>query len=415
MKAILICPAERPAVAALSEAGPLASLPALGKPLIAYWIEQLAALEIVKDIRILAADRPELVRAALGSGSRWGLRIEVVPEQRELTPAEAREKYHVNPSDGWVAAPHDINVVEHFPGLPEQPLFTSYADWIAAVRDWIPLTDKTNRVGVREIQPGVFAGLRTRIAPDAKLIAPCWLGDYVFIGPHSIIGPSAVLENRVVVESASEISNSQVGPETFVGALTEVKDSFASGNLLVNWRNNSRTTVPDDFIMCSLGKRRQYPKASGIFGRVLAAFLMLVTLPVAALVVLFAKLRNRESIQEFIAVRPQLSSTAPPTETFRYYQLATVKGFFRCWPQLWNIIWGDFAWVGNSPLSPAEVAQLSNDFERLWLAAPIGLISLADAEGVTGHFTDEARACASFYAVQANWKLDLSILRRALL
>ena len=149
MKAILICPAERPAVAALSEVGPLAILPALGKPLIAYWIEQLAALEIVKDVRILAADRPEQVRAALGSGSRWGLRIEVVPEQRELTPAEAREKYRVNPSDGWVAAPHDVNVVEHFPGLPEQPLFTSYADWVAAVRDWIPRTDKTNRVGVR--------------------------------------------------------------------------------------------------------------------------------------------------------------------------------------------------------------------------------------------------------------------------
>ena len=91
------------------------------------------------------------------------------------------------------------------------------------------------------------------------------------------------------------------------------------------------------------------------------------------------------------------------------------ESFFRSWPQLLNIVRGDFAWVGNRPLGPVEVAQLESEFDRLWLAAPIGLISLADAEGVAGAFTDEARACASFYAVRADWRLDLSILARALL
>ena len=57
---------------------------------------------------------------------------------------------------------------------------------------------------------------------------------------------------------------------------------------------------------------------------------------------------------------------------------------------------------------------MSNDFERLWLTAPIGLISLADAEGCLEAFGDEARAHASYYAVQASWRLDLSILLRAL-
>jgi lipopolysaccharide/colanic/teichoic acid biosynthesis glycosyltransferase len=74
---------------------------------------------------------------------------------------------------------------------------------------------------------------------------------------------------------------------------------------------------------------------------------------------------------------------------------------------------GDFAWIGNRPLSPREAARLANDFERLWLAAPLGLVSLADTEAGRGFFNDEACAHASYYAAQANWRLDAAIFARA--
>jgi len=89
-------------------------------------------------------------------------------------------------------------------------------------------------------------------------------------------------------------------------------------------------------------------------------------------------------------------------------------GWLRRWPQLWQVACDEFAWVGNRPLNPSQAARLSSDFERLWLAAPIGLISLADAEGCDEIFSDAARAHASFYAAGANWRLDLAILARAL-
>ena len=75
---------------------------------------------------------------------------------------------------------------------------------------------------------------------------------------------------------------------------------------------------------------------------------------------------------------------------------------------------GDLTWVGNRPLSPTDAAELRNEFERLWLAAPIGMISLADAAGCPQAFNDEARTHASYYAVKANWRLDCRIVARAL-
>ncbi|HZI33277.1 MAG TPA: sugar phosphate nucleotidyltransferase, partial [Candidatus Binatia bacterium] len=92
MKAILVCPAERETVAALAENIPLVALPVLGKPLVEYWIEHLAALGAT-EILILAADRPEKVRVLVGDGARWGVGVSVLPEARELTPDEARKKY----------------------------------------------------------------------------------------------------------------------------------------------------------------------------------------------------------------------------------------------------------------------------------------------------------------------------------
>lgn len=414
MKALLICPAERPNVRFLGQPKPLANLPIFGKALVVYWLEHLVTLG-AKEVRILAADRPEQIRSLVGDGSRWGLSVEVSPELRELTPAEARIKYRQGDPSEWLAAPNDISLMSHFPALPEHPLFNSYGNWFNALRALMPRIAPTNQLGAKEVKPGVWVGLRARVSPTAELLAPCWIGANAIVGPHSIIGPMAILEDRVMVEPAVEISNSTIGPETFIGELTEVRDSLATGNILINWRTTSCIRVPDSFLMCSLGERNPRLKPSNWLGRIAALAIMLLTLPIAVVPFLRAKLRNRPSLRSFVAVRPQLNDSPTPTETMVYYELANCTGWLRFWPQMWNIVKGDFAWVGNRPLSPGEVEELSNDFERLWLAAPIGLISLADAEGTAGAFSDETRACASFYAVQANWRLDMSILARAVL
>src|SRR5690349_17544325 len=105
MEAILICPAERPALAKLAGVAPLANLPILGQTLVECWLEHLATLG-ARDVRVLAADRPQQVRARVGDGARWGLRVEVLPEVRELTVAEARLKYGKGSSLGWLPAPN---------------------------------------------------------------------------------------------------------------------------------------------------------------------------------------------------------------------------------------------------------------------------------------------------------------------
>ena len=63
MNAVLICPARREDVAALSEWAPLSNVPFLGKSVLEYWLDYLVE-KGADTVQILAVDRPEQVRSA---------------------------------------------------------------------------------------------------------------------------------------------------------------------------------------------------------------------------------------------------------------------------------------------------------------------------------------------------------------
>lgn len=251
MKALLICPAVRPAVAQLAETRPLATVPLLGECLVNHWIEHVAARG-AREVIVLAADRAEQVRSAAGDGERWGVRLDVVSTASETTVAEAAAHYQAEGKSRWLPAPDDVVLMSHLPGCPEWPLFESYAAWFAAAVAWMPRALTPARVRVSEIRPGIWAGRRARIALGAELIAPCWIGDQVFVGPRAVVGRGAVVEDRAVIEAGAQVVASYVGRDTFVGRMTAVANSLAVGPTLINWQTDSALRVPDPFLLCSL-------------------------------------------------------------------------------------------------------------------------------------------------------------------
>lgn len=248
MKAILICPGYRPAMAPLAESAPLAAVPLLGESLLVYWLVHLAARG-AREVTVLACDRPAVIRQIAGSGARWGLQMRVVAEMHELTPAEARARH--------AAAADLIVLADHLPGLPAFRICESHADWYAGTQAWLDGAVTPDRTGVRELAPGIRAGWQSRVPADAILRGPCWIGEKVRIGRGVVIGPNVVIEDRAVIGDGAEIMRSVIGPETFVGEDTEVADSLAFGDLLINWRSGSCLRVPDEFLLCSLRRPRK--------------------------------------------------------------------------------------------------------------------------------------------------------------
>jgi hypothetical protein len=409
MKALIICPADRQAVAALARQHPLALWPFLGKPILDHAMTFLAS-KGAKEIRVLAADRPDEIRTFARRGEAWGVAIEVLPEARELTRDEARAKYQSTGSAGWLPAPLDIITLDALPQLPGCPLWESYAGWQSVLLAWLAAGAR-EKVGMRELSPGVYIGRRVRIAPSAKLNPPCWIGEHAWVGPGAVVGPDTVLEDHVYVDQSAGIVHSVIGPRTYVGVLTEVRDSLAWGRNLLNLKTGSHTEVSDHFLLGELGLRTRSGTSSPP-GRLAALLAMIFTSPL----LFVAWWRNRRSGQPLfvrqIAARSGSLKAMPVGDTIDYYELGGFTGWTRRWPQLWNIVRGNFRWVGNRPLAPSQATQLQSEFELLWLAAPTGLFSLADTLGCPDEFSDDTRSHSSFYAVDPGKRKEWRILWR---
>ena len=399
MKAVVICPDRRAEVAFLARKSPLALLPVLGPSLLSHWLTDLADRG-VKEVTLLASDRPDQVRTEVGRGERWGLKLEVLPEGRELSVAEARARFQVE----------TVVLADRLPALPDAPLFESYAGFMAALRQWLPAAHE-HRVGARQIAPGVWAGLRSKVDPSARFKAPCWLGEDVWVRSRAVVGPNAVVEDASLVDHDAEVTESWVGPWTYVGALTHLHQSLAWAEGLLNHQTGSFAEILDMFLLCDLRGGHGFERASPWYGRAAALLAAVVTSPL----VLAALLKNLGSGRPLFASKRAVVPTAvaaPGTlREFQYSELNGFKGMARRWPQLWSIVRGDFTWVGNRPLTCEQAVGLETEFEQLWLAAPVGLVSLADALGCGDRFDDDARAHSSFYAVHTGGRLDRSLLR----
>jgi NDP-sugar pyrophosphorylase family protein len=253
MRTLLVCPGERSHLSGLCQNLPLAHVPILGQTLLEYWLSALA-LQGTARVGVLAHARPELTQDLVGTGERWGLTAEVISESRELTSSEALLKY-AHELDS-VPAGDTIVILDHFPGHPELPLFESYQHWFAALRNWMPSAVTVDRVGINETQRGVWMGCHSHISPQARLHAPCWIGQHVFVGDGAVIGPGTIVEDGSFVEPGAELAESWVGPDTFVGQFARIHGSLAWASTLIKWESGSAAQVADRFLLCPLRQPR---------------------------------------------------------------------------------------------------------------------------------------------------------------
>lgn len=236
------------------------------------------------------------------------------------------------------------------------------------------------------------------------------------IGRGASIGPDTVIESHSIIADHAIIKDSWIWNETFVGELTEVNRSFVNGSIILNWRTGSQVIAPDEFLLCSLRKRQPIHKPASLLGRLLALVALICTSPMALLALVWSQWKGTSWLARKLAVVPIDTETGfAEDQTIAFREFPAFKGQLKRWPQLWNILIGEFHWVGNRPLSPVEAKSLNNDFERLWLKSPIGLFSLSDAEGRREEMSDDAKADAGFYSAQPEFRLKLRILRKCLL
>jgi hypothetical protein len=261
------------------------------------------------------------------------------------------------------------------------------------------------QIGAKEVSPGVWCGLKARVHRSATLNSPCWIGPHSMVGAEAVVGPHGYVESDSVIDAHATVENSTVSPRTYLGSMTHLGDSIAAGSTLANWKSGSTTRLADAFLLSRLDPPQE--ALSSPLGRLIALFVMILTCPV-----LLLALCRRPWTSAHMAVLP--SGPGEPMRSVIYHVMPALPGHLKRWPMLWRVITGDFAWIGNPPLTPEQAGGLESEFERLWLQAGPGIFTAPEAEGCTEPWDDSARAHAALFACQPTGAWRQKILVRGL-
>lgn len=410
MNAILICPEYRPLGGQFHRMKPLALMPVMGRPLIHYTLGALARKGF-NDVLVLASDRPAQVRQAVGDGAAWGVRVRVQPESVESDTQLAALEHAHEFASGTVDS---VIVLDHCALVESEKLWQSAEGTFVAYRTALATGDAAAQLTMREVSPGVWISMKARVSSGATITGPAWIGPGASIREGARIGPHTIIEPGAFIDSDTVVQESWIGPDTYLGPAMNVCHSLAWGNGLTNWRTGAFLEVSDAFLMCDISRAPRSERRCSLVERVAAAALMVAALPAVLPVMIERHLRKQPVFRERRCILPPPEKISRFTRTYRLLTLEGMESLLQRWPELWRVLRGDMALIGNRPLSLEGASSLRGDWAQTWLRRPAGVFSLADAERINGECSTEALGYAAYYNARASWHLRLSILLRCL-
>ncbi len=410
MKAILICPEYRPAGSAFQRMKPLALMPVLGRSLLDHALSSLKK-NGVTEVQVLACDRPEVIRDAVGKGEAWGLSVEVTGTRHELAADVAELRYG---GGATAEARPRVIVLDSMPGFPDKVLWHSHESTFALLREAMQKREQAAQLTMHEISPGIWISTKASVSSKATLVAPVWIGPHASIGAETRIGPDAVVEAGAFIDAGAVVKDSWIGPGTYVGSTAAIRKSFAWGNGLLNWSLGSFLEVRDTFLLNDISRRSPSQRRASLMERLAAFLLMLISSPLALAAMIRSKLRLQDTFFQKRVILPPVFRLDAFSRTYPLLNLRNAAGLLKRWPELWLVVRGDMALVGNRPLSAENAIGLRGSFGQLWLECPAGVFSLADAEGADAESISESQAHAAYFSATRTLTLRLSVLRRCL-
>lgn len=242
-RALLILPSARPSMAAVSQGRPLTLCHFLGSPVLDHALRAVAE-DQATHVTIVVRDGFEAIHDYVSDGNPWGLTIDLVDGRLDAGQGDVSPR-QPEYADGMV------HYLDALPQAPHVPIFESAAAWHRAHAELAPIL-MPNVVGMREVKPGVWVSLQASVSKGAQLVAPCCIGKDTQVNAGATVGPNACVEAACIIDSEAQIVDSTVAEATYVGSLTSIHGSIASGASLLNWRNDSLTEVTDSFLLAPM-------------------------------------------------------------------------------------------------------------------------------------------------------------------
>lgn len=282
----------------------------------------------------------------------------------------------------------------------------------------------------RQFVPGVWVGQNHSIHPSVKIAAPVYIGSNSYIGREVEIGSGTVIGSNVVIDDEATVSGSTILSETYVGQLVKVESRVVTASSISDPTSGETTEVVDPFLLSHVGAQSEGPNrlARALNGAVAAALLTIAS-PLLALLWLLSFIGSGgRPIARLRRVGQRITNPdgSPGLHSFDLLNFQTRRRgggympggrWMERWelnrlPELCNVLRGDMALVGVKPLSPAEAAQLTEEWHQKRNDMQAGITGLWYQQTDPSSDLDTVVIADVYYTATRTWASDLMLLLR---
>jgi NDP-sugar pyrophosphorylase family protein len=266
----------------------------------------------------------------------------------------------------------------------------------------------------KEIRKGLWVGRNSFIDPAAEINTPVLIGENCSIKKSVSIGEYSIIGDGVIVDCDTNIKRSIVCEKSYVGTNTEINDSIVNQNFIYNLPAMLNLYVDDDTIIGNMEKNIFTGKMEKIINIVVALILFCLFTPVMLILYIYHLLRPSkrylDKMTGYGGYGFKDMKGVPELTLISQYYFKSSHSLVRKLPGLINVIKGDISLIGNSILSKEEVEQLREDWQKVRLNAPTGLIHLWETEKKPVSTWEEMIVAENYYASTRSFRDDFRIL-----
>ena len=418
----------------------------------------------LRELDLVVSEQPEAVRACLGDGSRWGLKLTWHLARQSASPyavlhslgLQRGQRLLVGHGDRWVAdrvlkalVEKDrvaVQVAEsiHWSGwISMDSLFvhsiSPHADF--AVLSEVALSlhglhaSRCVVAGAGELAHGGTArqllaaqaqvlqdvagdtipaawlrlpwGARSpdaNVHPQARMQGPVLVGPGCMVQAGAEVGPGTVLSRDVLVAEGAVVRDTLVLPNTYVGGDITLDHAIAQGNAVQHLKWSVRTVLPlEDAVLAPLVPQR-LPRASWS-GRLLAALLAVLLLPAALLLAALQLLQGRPPLWQALQAAVGGGEGEEPVRLCWLRSplpdVGRVGWLVGVFGALLDVAQGRRHWFGMRPRTASEWSTLGHDWQTLLGRTPVGLFHApAWTEPGTAPDSESLAVADAYFAVR---------------
>ena len=459
-------------LAPLTDRTCVALLPVVGKPVIEHALEALINAGI-REAVIAVSAHADQVRAALGDGTRWGMRLDYLPSRGDEAPADLVQRLGAKLGTEFLALRGDVlsgGALEPFleqaratagavvygraPAGPviaclsrngaeglqclawpagAEPAGTApviVLDHAAVSRlESLPAYYQANLdamagrfpgliVPGREVALGLTVGRGSQVAPISLKQGKAFVGARCRVHPSAELVGEVVIADDVVVDRHVTLRSCVILPNTYVGEWVDVSNAIVRANDLIRVDTGAVLHVTDAFLLADLKADTLSASLAVPLNRLLGVALLLLSLPLWPAAALAAL--TREPAAPLRALRLRGNRVAldelgrPQRQPFTAWEWAARAPVLRYLPRLLSVAAGHLRVVGTAPLTPEQADGRTEEWELIADQAPAGLIGPTLLNLPADAPVEERLLSDAFYARQRRTSKDLAYLLQGL-